>query len=243
MAAYLTAKQRAMRAHTVKKTFAIIGISLLAALIVTIIILSVLKPTTAIAWNGKDSGAESPVSVQIIRTDGYSFLGSTNRPLDTIELINNDNLTGADYDTFAAAYKKATRFSFSYGILDNVWFPSLKLTIDTTDDDKLPLEISSEDIIALKGSASKYLVVVKYLAHQSATVKGKTMSYDRVFFFVEDTNNQIETFQTYLVDSDKVNSPDLQEQQDYVTYEINAWANGSKMIDAIDGFKENYYKS
>lgn len=214
---------------TKRKTGKIIGNTIWITLVVLII---GFVATTAFIHTDGAPELDKPYSIQIISEGGFD-----NSSASIVELINGsdsqDNLNKL-YNT----YKDSTDFSALSGILENQWFKTAKLSVDADDKDEFK-KLEAADIQAIKAqssstkNSSKYLIVFRYFddndAKKTAKIDGVDITYDTVYFIVRHTQNEITSFNMYLVDDEA-----LKTDIDYQTYEIVAYGKLTKIYNLIE---------
>lgn len=216
-------------AKTKRKTGKIIGNTIGITLVVLIIGFVV---TTAFIHTDVAPELDKPYSIQIISEGGFDDAKTKK------ELTDQDDL-----NKFYNAYNDAVNFSALSGILENQWFKSAKLSKDADDEVEFK-KLEASDIQALKGqssstkNASKYLIVFRYLDNQGAVKKtakidGVEITYDTVYFIVRYTENEIRSFNMYLVDQEA-----LEKDIDYQTYEVVAYGKLTKLYNLIEDILE-----
>ena len=220
-------------AKTKRNTGKIIGNTIWITLVVLIIGFLI---TTGFIHNNVAPKLDKPYSIQIISEGGFGNTSSS-----TIELTSTgseDNL-----NKFFNAYKDATDYSALSGILENQWFKSAKLAKDADNQDEFKM-LEMSNIKALKAQSStlkndsKYLVIFRYFdkngaLKKTAKIDGVDITYDTVYFLVRYTQNEIASFNMYLVDQES-----LENDLEYKTYEIKAYGKLTKMYNLIEDFKK-----
>ena len=220
-------------AKTKRKTGKIIGNSIWITLVILIIGFGV---TTAFIHTKVAPKLDKPFSIQIISEGGFDAESKT-------ELVSGTD-TQENLNRLYDSYNDATDFSAFSGILENKWFKTAKLSKDADNKDELKkLEIT--DIQAIKAQSSstkndsKYLIVFRYLdangaVKKTAKIDGVDITYDTVYFIVRHTQNEIASFNMYLVDQEAVDKNDI----DYQTYEIVAYGQMTKIYNLIENILE-----
>lgn len=182
-----------------------------------------------------------PASIQIITSGGYSAAGNSS----AIEVDKSADT--ANYDKLLKAVKGASDYSQLSTAMERKWFKSYELvTVKNSDGDTEKKELSVSDVNAIVASESegKYLIVLRYLSDkQSITIDGTEIEYDSVYIVVKDNVTGFATFNMYFIDFVKLsaNVDDIADEdaEEYVAYEIKAWAKQSQVVKAVKEIKES----
>ena len=193
----------------------IITLSAIAAfLVVLIVVLSVVKVDARVAVDASEVN-----EIQVITTGSYDY--DAGKDPSTVPLATEKEI--AD---FLAELESASKHSVGYGILNGQWFASVKKTGEA---------FKPENCKSLAGSSATPLVVISFGDKQSAEVCGETVTYDLIVFNVRETENKLETYSFWLIDSSVVYEMDESNDEyvDYVAYEYKGVMNGSAMMDYV----------
>lgn len=209
---------RAARNKKIKRVLLITSASVLSALLICVLVLSIVRPQTAVEIEQENSG-----SVFIFKSGNYN-------PADRGTAI--EFLPGSDnYKSFVKAYNDGTGFSYMYGILDNRWFVGRELMLKENDDEEEEPYFTMETVNKLEGSATQPLAVVRYDKVNEIVINNHTITFDRMYFHFTNSEHQIVNFTIYLVDSEQAESTNPQVVEEYRVYAVSAWGNLSKMMD------------
>lgn len=230
------------------KALLITGVAILTAILAVTIVFGCIKTAVVPAKFDK------PLSIQVIYEGTYS----EERNKNSKELIFEGS-TLKEFNKVYNAFADATDFSVLRGVIENQWFKKVKIA--TYKDDEGNKQLKSYTKAELKdhvaGDITKlqevkkdkknkdqepqkeevvvgheYLVVYRYNPNEEkriAEVSGQTIKYDTVWFFVRDTKGEIGEFKMFLIDSDALAGDD-----EYVVYEIKAYAQLTKIYNAVE---------
>jgi hypothetical protein len=106
-------------------------------------------------------------------------------------------------------------------------FPRMSLTLF---EDKPTVTASA--IGLLEGSEIQPLAVARYDTPVTQSIRGRDITYDLVYIQFVDSENNLQKFNVWLVNSEEMNSPDPLKKEEYRAYHLSCIGNTSGMWSA-----------